>query len=121
MCVCVCVCVVYACEHVLSNLTELRLTGNELPEPPTGVARFVTNYSTLHSHLYELVTEREEVDTKSYVAKVETMILKTVDVWCVDCSPSLSILSSPLPVLMHTHPGHFISFRFDFVHIIVTP
>jgi hypothetical protein len=24
----------------LSNLTELRLTGNELPEPPTGVARY---------------------------------------------------------------------------------
>ena len=23
----------------LSNLTELRLTGNQLPEPPTGVAR----------------------------------------------------------------------------------
>jgi hypothetical protein len=76
----VCVWCVHACEHVLSNLTELRLTGNELPEPPTGVARFVTNYSTLHSHMYELVTERDEVGTKSYVEKVETMILKTVDI-----------------------------------------
>ena len=78
--VCGCVGGVHACEHVLSNLTELRLTGNELPEPPTGVARSVTNYCTLQSHLYELVTEREEVGTKSYVEKVETMILNTVDI-----------------------------------------
>ena len=45
----------------LSNLTELRLTGNMLREPPTGVARFVCELLGVHTGMDDAATGRVDL------------------------------------------------------------
>ena len=67
----------------LSNLTELRLTGNELPEPPTGVARYhclhVSGFACVCLHV--IIIHSREKFSKPGVFILVTARARTKGVW----------------------------------------